>query len=244
MLSNKDYIGRVIFNDDPTFSGRCKVRVFSLFDELDDEHIPWFAPITSTVFSANGFGSISVPKIGDIVRVRFSNNDYYSGEYSSIQNIDPLLIEEIRDDYEGCHVLLYDSEEDLMIIFKKSSGIKISLRGSTIRVGADGIIQLQHQDNTSIVEITHNEINIASAGSGCNVNIAAGNKVTVVSPEVNIESNNVKIGSEASSPAVKGDELIGVLTEIATLLDAKSPQTFKMASRTFSEILSDSVKIS
>lgn len=244
MLENKDYIGKVIYNNDPTYSGRCKIRVMCLFDELDDEHIPWFVPMNSPVFSGNGFGSLSIPKVDDIVRVRFVNNDLYSGEYTSIQNIDPLLIDEIKDDYEGTQVLLYDSTEDLMVIFKKKSGIKISLRGSTVRIGADGIIQLQHQNNTNVIEITQNDINIAGAGAGCNINIAAGNKVMVTSPEVSIESNNVKIGSGASSPAVKGDELVSTLMEIAALVDAKYPQSYTLSSRTFSEILSDSVKIS
>ena len=87
MDTTKDYIGRVVYNNDPTFSGRCKIRVFGLFDDLDEGFIPWFAPKNMNIFSSpKGAGSISVPKVGTIVNVRFKN-DIYSGEYTNIQNI-------------------------------------------------------------------------------------------------------------------------------------------------------------
>ena len=68
----KDYLGRVVFNEDPTYSGRCKIKVLGLFDDFEVEQIPWFVPKSSTVFSSEkGFGSISIPKLNTIVRVRF-----------------------------------------------------------------------------------------------------------------------------------------------------------------------------
>ena len=101
-----EYIGKVIYNEDTTHTGRCKVRVFGLFDNLKDENIPWFTPMNSSIFSAGGAGSLDVPKIGTIVRVKFSNNDYYSGEYMALQCVDPALVKEIEDDYDGAHVCL------------------------------------------------------------------------------------------------------------------------------------------
>ena len=69
---NKDFLGRVIYNEDPTFSGRCKVQVFGLFDAFETENIPWFVPQSCSIFSSgNGSGNLSVPKIGTIVRVKF-----------------------------------------------------------------------------------------------------------------------------------------------------------------------------
>ena len=77
--TSKDYIGRVVYNQDNTFSGRCKIQVYGVFDELEIEDMPWIYPKASSVFSsARGVGSISVPKIGSIVRVNF-HNDVYSG---------------------------------------------------------------------------------------------------------------------------------------------------------------------
>jgi len=60
MIPNKDYIGTVIYNEDPTFAGRCKVKVFGLFDDLSDDNIPWFVPSTTTIYSSEGGGNISI----------------------------------------------------------------------------------------------------------------------------------------------------------------------------------------
>ena len=67
---NNEYIGIVIYNKDPLFSGRCKIRVFGVMDNIKDEYIPWSTPINSNIFSSNGGGSISIPKIGSYARVK------------------------------------------------------------------------------------------------------------------------------------------------------------------------------
>ena len=48
---NAYYIGNVEAIDDPKFEGRCKVRVFSLFDDMDIADLPWATPAAKpTVF--------------------------------------------------------------------------------------------------------------------------------------------------------------------------------------------------
>ena len=91
------YVGKVIYIDDITRTGRCKIRVYGLFDELDDDNIPWFTPVNSSIFSKNGGGSLDVPKIGTIVRVTFENGDVYAGQYMALENVDPALVNEIKD---------------------------------------------------------------------------------------------------------------------------------------------------
>jgi len=39
-FSKLNYIGKVIYNKDPDYTGRCKVRVFGLMDELEDNLVP------------------------------------------------------------------------------------------------------------------------------------------------------------------------------------------------------------
>lgn len=241
--STKDYIGKVIYTDDTTFSGRCKIRVFGVFDELEDSFIPWFSPMNMNVFSSYGGGNISIPKVGDVVRVKFNNSNIYSGEYSALQNIDPHLIEEIKDDYQGTHVLLYDADQELIVVFQPNSGLKASLRGSLIRIGADGIIQATHQNNTSVIEMTDSEINITTAGSGSTINIYSANQVTLNAPKVSIDSNSVSVGNNAKYHAVKGEELQKVLKQIAIEIAAKTPQGSGLAAQTFSNILSSDVTV-
>jgi len=245
---SKEYIGRVVYNEDPTFSGRCKVECFGLFDEFDVESMPWINPQTSNTFSSSkGCGSISVPKIGTIVRVNFPFNDVYSGEYSFIQNIDPELINQIKDDYQNTHVLLYDSDKDLIVIYQPMLGYKMWLQGSMIQIDSNGSILLKHQNNSNVVEINDNEINIATTGDGGSnnngqINIAAGATVNINAPTVNVNSQTVNLGKNANHTAVVGENLIKVLKDISVELMSKAPQGGSiLAGRDFKEILSDTV---
>ena len=91
-LHEEDWIGVVINNQDPTFSGRAQVRVFGLMDGVIDEHIPWAVPQTSTIFGSDGGGNLSIPKLGQFVRIQFNNGDLYAPEIECLQNIDTNLI--------------------------------------------------------------------------------------------------------------------------------------------------------
>ena len=245
---SRDFIGRVIYNEDPTFSGRCKVRVFGLFDDIDDSHVPWFTPQTSGVFSSeHGAGSLSVPKVGSIVRVNFTTDNLYSGEYTNIQNIDPALIEEIKNDYQNTHVLLYDSEKDLIVIYQPMTGYKMYLGGSMIKIDSDGSIQMKHRNNSNVIEINENTVNITST-SGENenangvVNISSGSTVNITAPTVNVKSNHINLGNDVKYKAVNGQKLTQILQQIATEINSKYPMgASTLIGRDFKEILSNTV---
>ena len=248
-----DYIGRVIYNEDPTFTGRCKVRVFGLFDTLDDQNVPWFTPVTSEIYSSAGAGSISVPKIGDIVRVRFSNNDYYSGEYLSVVGLDPGLVEEIKEDYLGTHVLLYDADEELIIVYQRMTGIKIYHKGSSIIIDPKADIHITHQNLSNVIELLDEGINITSQSSkngGTDgtrkINITSGNTIEITAPNVIVNSDNVLIGNGAGKDnysAVKGEILVNVLTAIITELAAKYPSGSSLLMNNLQDILSTKVSV-
>ena len=133
-LKDTDWMGVVINNQDPTFSGRAQVRVFTIMDGIVDEHIPWATPINSTIFGGDGGGNMSVPKLGQFVRIRFSNADLYSPEITAIQNLDNTLIETIKEDYQGTHVLAFDPDFGLNIIHQPDSGLLIFYRDSFFRL--------------------------------------------------------------------------------------------------------------
>ncbi len=240
----KEYIGKVIYNEDPTFSGRCKVRVFSLFEELPEQNIPWFIPANFSIFSGNGGGSISVPKVGDIVKVTFTNDDYYSGEYSAIQNIDPDLINEIKDDYLDTHVLLYDSEKDLIVIYQPKTGLKMYLNGSVIVIDADGTIQMKHKNNVNVIEITDNAITIVS-GNNSQINLQTEGTVNIEGGNVKVNSGNIDLGTSNTKgePAVKGNQLVLALQTLAREIFAKYPEGGASAANSFENILSSQVSV-
>ena len=246
-LTKLNYIGKVIYNKDPDYSGRCKVRIFGLMDDLEDNLIPWFSPMTVCTFSSDlGGGNFSVPKIGAFVRVRFANNDIYSGEYTSVQNIDPGVFEGedglSKDDYEGTHVLLYDQEQELLIAFQKGSGFTIYYRESKVNIAPNNIITVATPNNNSVITLNNDTTSIVTKNE---INVTSSAAVNVNSDVVNINGNSVAVGTGANVPAVNGNALVSVLTSMAEAISMKMPQTPGTPNpSSFSSILSTSVTLS
>lgn len=187
-ISEKDWVGVVVDNKDPESSFRCKINVFGLFDGIETEHLPWAFPSSNVLFSGNGgFGCGSVPKIGTIVKVRFTNGSKYAPEYHSIQNINKTLQNELADDYDGAHVLLYDETENLKITFQRGTGIKIDYGDSNINIKPNKEIHINHSNDKNKIILTDKIIDISS------------------SKEVNINCQNIKLGKNAVESVIKGE---------------------------------------
>jgi len=222
-MRDNDWIGVITNNKDPLFSGRCQVRVFILMDPLDAKDLPWAVPVNSTVFSGDGAGSLSIPKIGQFVRVQFNNGDIYAPEYTTIQNIDSQLIEEIKNDYEGTHVMLFDPDEELKMIYQRNSGFKIFYKESFIQISPDSMITIQHANQESLIQLEGDKCNIVTKNE---INITAASKVDVTADEVRVAGNQTtKVGPGPYNHAVMAEILFPLLTTIATAIDAKMPAT-------------------
>lgn len=222
-LHDNDWIAIVINNEDPLFSGRCQIRVFRLMDDIDAENLPWAVPINSTIFGGDGAGSLSVPKVGQIVRVQFNNGDIYAPEYTTIQNIDTQLIEEIKDDYDGTHVILYDPDEELNVIYQRERGFEIYYKESFMQISPDSMITIQHANQESLIQLEGDKCNIVTKNE---VNISAAAKVDVTADEVRVAGNQTtKVGPGPYNHAVMSEMLFPLLTTLATAIDAKMPTT-------------------
>jgi hypothetical protein len=220
---DNDYIGIVVNNQDSTFSGRCKVRVLGLFDGIKDEHLPWAVPINSTIFGGNGAGSLSVPKVGHFVRIQFNNGDQFAPEYTTIQNVDSDLIKRIKDDYIGTHVLLFDPDEEITVIYQVNSGFQIYYKESIIQITPDSLITLQTPNNESIIQMNGDVTNITTTND---INIAAASKVEVIADEVIVKgSNATKVGPGPYYKAILAEPMWALLSVLATAIDAKFPST-------------------
>ena len=218
-LHDEDWIGVVINNIDPLFSGRCQIRVFRLMDNIDAHDVPWAVPINSTFFAGDGAGSLSVPKIGQIVRVQFNNGDIYAPEYSTIQNVDTDLIEAIKEDYDGTHVIAFDPDEELSIIYQRNLGIQMYYRESFIQISPDSMITIQHANQDSLIQLEGDVCNITTKNE---INIAAGAKVEITADEVIAAGNQTtKIGPGPYKSAVLAEVLFPILETMATMIDAK-----------------------
>lgn len=221
--SENSWIGIVVNTKDPAFSGRCQVKVLGIMDGISNDKVPWATPINSTIFAGNGAGSLSVPKLGQFVRIQFNNGDIYAPEYTAIQNIDTDLIQRIKDDYDGTHVLLYDPLEELTVIFQKQSGFQIFHKESIIQITPDTMITLQTPNGESIVQMNGDVTNVTTRNE---VNIAAAAKVEVTADEVIVNgSQTTKIGPGPYQTGVGGEALIALLSTLASTLDAKMPVT-------------------
>ncbi|MFA5153854.1 MAG: phage baseplate assembly protein V [Clostridia bacterium] len=220
-LHDNDFLAVIISNQDPTFSGRCQVKVLGLMDNIPDEHLPWATPVNSTIFASNGAGSLSVPKVGQFVRVQFNNGDLYAPEYTTIQNIDTDLIQRIKDDYDGTHVLLYDPIEEITIIYQKKSGIQIFYRGSFFQISPDSMITLQTPDLESVIQMENDVTRITTKNE---VEIAAASKVSVTADEVQILGNQItKIGAPPYSHAILAESFWALLSTLGSMIDNKFP---------------------
>jgi hypothetical protein len=222
-LKDNYFIGVVKDNKDPLCAGRCKIHVFGITDTIPDEHLYWATPLNSTVFANNGGGSISIPKIGHIVRVQFNNGELAAPEYFSIQNIDTQLIQKIQDDYEGTHVLLYDPDEELSVIYQRNSGFQIYYKESFIQISPDNMITLQHSNMDSVIELKGDKITIASKNE---IVISAASKINITADETVVEGSQItKIGPGPYYHGILAEVLFPLLTTMASSIDAKFPIT-------------------
>lgn len=220
-LYDNDWIGVILNVKDPTFSGRAQILVFGLFDDIDPKHIPWAVPVNSTIFSGTGAGSLSVPKIGQFVRVEFNNGDLYAPEYTTIQNIDQDLINRIKDDYEGTHVLLFDPVEDLNVIYQRSNGFLMFYRESFIQISPDSMITLQHANQDSLIQLEGDKCRIVTKNE---IEVTAASKAVVTADEAIVNGKQTtKLGPGPYNHAVLGESLWPLLSTLAKALDAKLP---------------------
>jgi hypothetical protein len=75
------YVGEVVDNQDPNKEGRCRIRVYNVFDEINSNKLPWAIP--DFTFIGSEVGSFIVPPNGTIVSVYFENGDIYMPRYTT-----------------------------------------------------------------------------------------------------------------------------------------------------------------
>lgn len=249
-LVDKQFLGIVEDPNDPRKEGRAKIRVVSIYDDIPVEDLPWAYPKQkSAYFGKDGLGgSLSVPKKGAVVAVRFDNGNSYSPEYYSLHEIAEDVREELgkSGEYLGSHVVLFDGDEELKIWFTVSKGITMQLKGSRVNIGRDKAVTIEHADTQSIIELRGGNISIHA---NSRVEVTSGSEIEAASNDIWINGNFVKVGhNPVNGPAVLGDQLFLLLTAMASVVDAKFPPTPGAAStliNTFKEVvLSKTVKVS
>lgn len=195
--SNNTYLGEVVDINDPDKEGRCKIRVFNLFDDLADEDLPWASPGNGKTFAGGankGFGDLSVPKVGAVVKVYFDTDDPYTPFYSIIQIFSDEARAEIQDSYEGSTLLMYDVDEKVKVFYTPGKGLNFFHKDSQIIVNPDSSITIQHKDSESIIELVGGKINIVSTAS-----------VNVTTDKCVVDANSIQLGEGAVQSLIKGE---------------------------------------
>ena len=151
-LRETHWIGEVVDNQDPLNDGRCRVRVFGKFDLLPDQAIPWATPM-----NRDHVGAHSVPRVGDVVAVRFDNGNIYHPEYwFQVDQNEELKNDILNASSEPFNVvsLVYDAERNVRIYWSPEDGLVMTTGDSKdaqpmLRFAADGKIFI-HSDNIYI----------------------------------------------------------------------------------------------
>lgn len=224
-LYGSEWLGEVVDIQDPNKQGRCRVKVFGKMDDLANDEIPWAFPAGSNIFSGGkqGAGSLSIPKIGAKVKIRFSGGNLYAPEYYAVQDVNESLMSEISSSYENAHVFFFDEDEQIKCVYTKENGLKIFHKDSHITINPDSSITIEHKDTKSIVELVGPNINITANSQ---VKVTANSKVTIEATETHTNgSSTTKLGPAPVMSAVAAEPLWAFLNILAAAVDAKLPSS-------------------
>lgn len=155
--SDKTYIGTVEDNKDPKRIGRCKIRVFDIFDEKDKdgkyeisaEDLPWATPWKD--INGNNF---NLPEVGKVITVIFEDGNknmpiYVSSDHYNV-NLEKKLEQLPEADYLSMKALIYDHKTQIYV--NDVEGLKIDHKFNNINIKEQSI-NINLKDNFGKVNI-------------------------------------------------------------------------------------------
>ena len=193
--------GIVVDNFDPTYKGRCKIRVYGRHTEvvggeyaiLDDD-LPWAKPAPSG--STSG-GNFNIPKVGQRVSVEVvdSFTILYHGPIAPNGDIQDLLYEN-AEDCENAKILLFDGEakkdsDYVRIFYIPEKGLNIECHGHKILLTKYDGLQIEAKNGVKIsIDDSSKDVNINTTGS------------------VNLNCPTVNLTEDASEKLILGSKLM------------------------------------
>lgn len=149
-LMGKIYLGLVEDNVDPKRIGRLKIRVQSLMEDIEVRDLPWAHP-----FKDVSGKSFSIPGIGKIVNVIFTQENMYSVEYIYSEKYNINLsdkLESLSDkEYKNFVALLFDHRTQ---VYSDESELRLDYMFNNIKIKEDSI-NIHLKDNDQEVRIGH-----------------------------------------------------------------------------------------
>jgi hypothetical protein len=195
------YTGKVVDNNDPDKLGRCKIRVYSVFDnEIPDADLPWAIPDFN--FIGSDLGSFIVPPNDTILKVYFDSGDYHTPRYTTkvIETNNLNFTADKDEDYPDTMVFFETNQQEYFKINRKTLT-------STYRHASGTIFTIDKYGN---IEINNNSAVLGENGSLI-IGIQ-GNVAFAVEGDTTIETNkgcSVIAGGDVIIDSVEGDVSLG-----------------------------------
>lgn len=151
-LIDKIFVGIVEDNSDPLRLGRIKIRVQSLYDDLETDAIPWASPYVMSV-SGKAF---NIPQIGKIVSVIFVNDILYEPYYINSDHFNINLQKKLEsydiDEYKAFIALLFDHKTQ---IFSDNESLTLDYKYNKVKITNSGI-DIDLKDNNQKINLGGN----------------------------------------------------------------------------------------
>jgi uncharacterized protein involved in type VI secretion and phage assembly len=210
VLNDGRFVGKIVDNNDPDKQGRCKIRVFNVFDDsIQDSDLPWALP--EFAFVGSLMGSFIVPPKDTIVRVKFDNGDIYRPIYTT-KVVDANNLPSDKDtNYPDMMVFFETDNGDKFTIDRKTKDIVFThSNGHTITIKDDEFTVLTKKGNQIKIDESSNNITIESKDT---INIKNNGKMTIDS------SSSMDIKSTAAMTVVSN----GTMTVQGTAVTITGP---------------------
>jgi len=139
------FVGKVLDNNDPEKLGRCKILVYSVFNEsANASELPWAIPEFGFIGSLKG--SFIVPQVGAFVRVTFENDEINLPKYSTkVLNRNQLPTNKDVDYPDNMIFFETDDGDRFEINRKKKTVLFEHSSGTKFEIDAIGKLTITHK---------------------------------------------------------------------------------------------------
>lgn len=189
-LLNKDYdasmyrqfVGRIVDNNDPDKIGRCKIRVFGVFGpEIPDNDLPWAIP--EFHYLGSSMGNFIVPPVDTIVRVHFDCGEIYLPIYTT-KVLDKSNLPSQKDtDYPDTMVMFTTDEGDYLTINRSSKVTTYNHNsGTQIIIQEDGSVEMNLVKDHKIDVTGDAEVNVTGNAKIQGATVEIGSTTDLATP--------------------------------------------------------------
>jgi hypothetical protein len=148
-LKDQIFIGVIVDNKDPKRLGRCKIRVFTVYDDIPTEDIPWASPFKDL----NGV-EYNTLEIGKIVSVSFNKGNIYRPEFISSEHYNINLEKKLKalsdSGYSSMRAMAFDHKTQ--IYSNDDEGLMIDYKLNNINI-VDKSINVNLKDNFATLNL-------------------------------------------------------------------------------------------